>query len=118
MKNGNIPYQLIQEKTGDTLFRAAFVKYYPGSPFCALMEEYPAEKTKIWVCRKVDHQTTDFGYRLAKLVSSSYGSERIIGHYVKVFEAFSEKEAEDRLISNMIGMTVIKESIVKEESHG
>ena len=108
------PYELIQVKTGELLFAAAYVKYYPQTQFAALLQEYPAERTKIWVCRKVDTQKTDFGYRLAKLVSHSAGREKLIGNYVKVFEADTEKEVEDRLIANMVGTMAVRAGIFEE----
>ena len=109
MNRKNIPYQLIQEKTGKPLFEAAFVKYFPDTPHCAMFQEYPAETTTIWVCRKVDPNEQEYGFRLAKLISHGAGGDKVIGNYVKVFEAMTEKEAEKRLIANLVGISAFRD---------
>lgn len=108
MPNHNTPYQLIQAKTGKVLMDGAFVKYYQDTPHCAVFAEYPAEETKIWVCRKVDPEEQDYGYRLATLISHGPSHEKIIGSYVKLFEATTEEEAEDRLIANLVGVAALR----------
>lgn len=111
MNRTQTPYHLIQEKTGKEQFAAAYVKYYPDTPHCALFQDYPAESTTIWVCRKVDPKEQEYGYRLHKLISHGAGQDRLVGYYVKLFEAKTEKEAEDRLIANLVGTAFIRTQI-------
>lgn len=108
------PYQLIQEKTGKPLFDAAFVKYYPDTPFCALFQDYPVAVTTIWVCRKVDPQEQNYAFRLATLISHGHGQDKTIGNYIKIFEAVTEKEAEEKLIANLVGTASLRSHMNEE----
>lgn len=109
------PYQLIQSKTEKILFQANYVKYYPDTPFCAMFKEYPADKTEIWVCRRVDPEEQQYGFRLAMLLSHGAGGTNKIGDYIKVFQASSEEEADNKLLANLYGIAMMRNNLTQEE---
>lgn len=112
MRKTVVPYQLIRVKSGKVVFEAAYVKYYPGANYCAMFERYPSSQTKVLICRKVEPNEDQYGFRLCKLVSRGQdNSENQIGFYVQESTVASEKEANERLEQNMKGVTAIAQAL-------
>ena len=54
MPNNKITaYQLVRQHDNAVVMSAEYAKYYPQTPYCALFAQYPAEQTKVLICRKV-----------------------------------------------------------------
>lgn len=91
-------YQLIRNKDNKRIFSGAYVKHLMDGAFCAILEEYPSDNTKVLLCRRVNEREQDFGYLLCRLVKPNQNAdEKVIGFYVTMGTVRSEQEAIERL---------------------
>lgn len=110
----NKPYELIRTKDNKSIFAATYAKHIYGGAFCALMEEYPSDNTRVLLCQRVE-KDPDYGYRLHHLVSHGMGGgAKTIGHYVTMGEVRSEQEAVAKVDAHIKGTMAIAELLSKK----
>ena len=88
-------YRLIREHDQKVMFSGSYVKYYLGTPFCAIFEEYPSEQTTIQVCKRLPDDTRDFKYLRCVLMSMDMETNqpKASGTFLIMREVKTEKEA-------------------------
>lgn len=108
------PYKLIRQKDSQPVFAATYAKHFRDGDYCALMEEYPSDNTRVLLCRKVSENEKGYGFRLCRLISHGTNrEEKVIGYYVSMCETRSEQEAQDKLKANLSGNDLIA-SVLKK----
>lgn len=101
------PYELIRVKDSHSTFSATYAKYIYGGAFCALLEEYPSDDTRVLMCQRVEEKP-EYGYRLHRLVSNG-GGGKTIGYYVTLGEVRSEQEAMTKIDAHIRGTIALAE---------
>lgn len=85
-------YRLVQDITGEPVFQAAYVKYFPDTPYCALFLDYPAENTTVQLCRRIRPEESNLhGYNRCRLERTD--SKDSLGLWLRLGKAATEKEA-------------------------
>lgn len=107
MKTAN--YQLIRENDGTVRFEGAYVKYYPGSAYCAVFEHYPAKQTRILICRQIESDHAHYGHHRCRLQRvQSHTTPAEVGCYTVLCEVSSEEEATKAVEANRKGMEALQ----------
>lgn len=101
------PYELIRTKDSKMIFAASYAKHIMGGAFCALLEEYPSNDTRVLLLQRVE-EDRDCGYLKNSLVSTGAGGkQKTIGYYISLGEVRSEQEAIARANAHINGTTAL-----------
>lgn len=92
-------YQLIRLRDDKLMFDAAYTKYYPDTPYCALFEEYPAVETQIQICKKAPEDADMSNKNYCKLVTPAGVT---VGIYTPITTARTEKDANSKVEANIL----------------
>lgn len=112
----SVAYQLIRDTDKKIVFEGAYTKYYADTPYCAIFERYPAELTRVMICKKIGEEDTSHGYRPCHLISQGVSSPSItIGRYVPCGDAINEKDAEEKVLANLKA-NILFQNILRNKS--
>lgn len=102
-------YVLKRDTNKEVMFEAAYAKhYYEG--YCALFENYPANDTRVLLCRRLPKQDQSYKHNLMALIQQyPDGESRICGYFVIIREVASEEDATRVMQENISGVTAMNQ---------
>lgn len=90
-------YILAMPKTDEIVFQGDHVKYFMGLPYIAIFENYPAATTRIWICKATERDFETDKRVCVLAVRKSYNEHKKIGFYIKLCEAQTEAEVNEKI---------------------
>lgn len=105
MEQNITAYQLVTQATGKIRFEAMYVKYFMGTPYCAVFDTYPPnENTTILICRRLAEDEPNYRATKCNLISFDLTrNAKKIGTFVVESKASTEAEATRIVEANIRG---------------